>query len=137
MEREFSLSISDYQLEKDALGKPYLVGAPFNISISHTDGAVTIAICENAVGVDIEAVSPISDRVMMRFIGKGDGASDAEKTLLWTRYEALSKLIGGGIPIRKEDEKKADECTFHTYRYEEYVITACTDKNGQSRLVII
>lgn len=137
MERELSLSPSEYELKKDEKGKPFLEGATVCVSISHTKGAVAVALSENAVGVDIEPVSPISDRVMMRFVGKGEGCSNAEKTLLWTRYEALSKLIGSGIPIRKENEKKADECTFYTYRHDEYVITACTDKNEGSRLVVI
>ena len=137
MERELSLSPSDYTLEKDALGKPYLVGAPVSVSIAHSKGAVAVALSENAVGVDIEPVMPIHDRVMKRFVGEGAGCSDDEKTRLWTRYEALSKLIGSGIPMRAEDKKRADECIFHTYRYEKYLVTACTEKDTESRLVVV
>ena len=137
LKKEYSLDISELCEEKNEYGKPYFKNHPICFSISHTDGAVAVAVSENNVGVDIERITDISDRVMSRFVKEGMGAECEEKTALWTRYESSAKLIGRGIPIRDEDIERVKELYFFSFRHKEYIITASAKSNEVARLVII
>ena len=97
VKREYSLDISAYAEKKGANGKPYLEGAPFCFNLSHSGDYVVCALSDREVGVDIEKVRHISEGVMRRFVGNCT-ESDEENTRLWTRYEAIGKCLGVGIP---------------------------------------
>ena len=99
VEREYSLDVTAYAEKKGENRKPYLEGAPFRFNLSHSGEYVVCALSDSDVGVDIEEIKPISEGVMRRFVGYFEN-SDAENTRRWTRYEAIGKCLGTGIPYQ-------------------------------------
>jgi Phosphopantetheinyl transferase len=89
-------------------GKPFLVDYPdFHFSISHTKGAIALAVAARPCGVDIELLRPrrVSRRLLARFftpeeqawIAEDPDAEAARFLSLWTRKEAYTKRDGRGI----------------------------------------
>lgn len=83
-------------------GKPYLCGAEnFHFSISHTDGAVCVAVCTSPCGVDTERVRSAPRGVAKRFFTEAEQrsaeASDAKFFEIWTGKEAHFKRFGGSL----------------------------------------
>ena len=130
---EYSLDIADYVEKKSESGKPYLDGAPFCFNLSHGGEYIVCALSDSAVGVDVEEIKPISEGVMRRFVGEF-APSDAENTRLWTRYEALGKFLGTGVPY------KMPTCACFVKEYFEldgYALTVCAEKDEFAEGVII
>lgn len=85
----------------DANGKPRLCGDNRNISISHTDGYVAVALCSGGdVGIDIEHRGTKVFKVRRRFMNVCEEArldvSDEQTALLlhWSAKESFYKIIG-------------------------------------------
>lgn len=96
-----------------AHGKPTLVGSEVDFSLSHTDGAVAVAVAEDdfVVGVDVERTSmregaldsivqtclaPAEREEMSRFT-QGTAPAAAFLTAAWTCKEAVLKAVGEGL----------------------------------------
>ena len=90
-------------LEEDSSGKPYLPGCPLSVSLSHSGGYVAAAVAETRVGIDLQALRGISDRVLRRFYSQEEqswiraGDRTRRAIRLWTMKEAYAKLRGDGI----------------------------------------
>ncbi len=117
-------------------GKPRLAGcAQAEFSLSHTSGAVAVALSERAVGVDVERIKPLSVRVASRFdqrecayiFGREEGA-DERFFRVWTRKEAYGKRSGEGLrppfssPCVMEGELSE---LFKTFVFGAYVLSVC------------
>lgn len=92
------------RVEKDARGKPFLQDFPgIQISISHTRGAVAVALSERPAGVDVEPASrTLHDWFPARFFtGAERSLADCPEEVIavWTRKEALLKRDGRGITL--------------------------------------
>lgn len=83
-------------------------GAP-SFSVTHTDGAAAIAICESAtaVGIDLEPVRTVrhARAIALRHFAPDElaafhcaGDTNREFLRIWTRKEALFKACGGQLP---------------------------------------
>jgi len=95
-------------------GKPYLAGGP-QFNLSHAGDCAVVAICtDTPVGVDVEAVRelPDADGLVGRFFAAEERVAyqscppaDRAKAFftLWTRKEAYSKALGGGLSIPFND----------------------------------
>lgn len=142
-----SLPLADLTYTVDDYGKPQLSLAAItnyksiHFSISHTKTAIAVAIDHAPVGIDVETiVSParISDR---HFLDRTMSPAEQQQiaaaddpclafTELWTRKEALVKLLGTGIdmstlPTLLDNPLTAPQPTYsfrttHTHAY------ACT-----------
>lgn len=84
-------------------GKPYLENGP-HFSISHTRGAVALAIGENNMGLDIEAVRSFHQRVPERIMSREEydwfcsrGELKRDFFALWTLKESYYKYLGTGL----------------------------------------
>ena len=98
------LNPDEYPLCKTAEGKPYLSGSDLHLSISHSGPWAVIALSDAAVGVDLEAIRPVSAGVWKRFLASSpdEPLSDAREAILrWTRYEAALKRLGHPAPLRE------------------------------------
>ena len=89
--------------EDDDVGRPFLPGQPYFISLSHSGGYAAAAAADVPVGIDLQELRDVSDRTLRRFyspaeqcwIGAGDRRSRSIR--LWTMKEAYGKLLGTGI----------------------------------------
>lgn len=91
-----------FKLLKTAKGAPYIQGSDKKISIAHKDKYVVIAISDKPVGVDIERVleKASHNSIAKRYFAPIEcGHIKREKDFfeLWTRKEALGKLLGVGL----------------------------------------
>lgn len=132
-QREYSLDIADYAEKKSDSGKPYLEGVPFSFNLSHSGECIVCALSDSDVGVDVEAIKPISEGVMRRFVGEF-ALSDAENTRLWTRYEALGKFLGTGIPYQTPTSIYFVKEYFDL---DGYALTVCAEKDEFAEAIII
>lgn len=83
------------EIAKTEEGKPYFKGdrVPF-FSLSHSGGYAVCAIGDIPLGVDLERMREIPDRICKRFLG---GTSGREAVVRWTMRESYGKLEGGGF----------------------------------------
>jgi 4'-phosphopantetheinyl transferase len=94
------------QVRKTMLGAPYLPGANFRFSLSHSAELLLIAVCRLAVGVDVERLRELPASIIAaRFLSPMEqrawhGADDSRRLSafieLWTRKEAYLKARGEG-----------------------------------------
>ncbi len=86
----------------DSTGKPYIEGDPREISLSHTEGAVAVAISDQPIGVDVQVFSKKIIRIRNKFIDPKDSPvpvdnlSDRATALAWSAKEAMFKLYAAG-----------------------------------------
>lgn len=78
-----------------SLGKPYFPDFPeVHFNLSHTTGAVLVALSGEPVGVDIEHIRPVSERAMRRL---ADVTTERAFFQSWVRREARAKRRGQGL----------------------------------------
>ena len=78
-----------------SLGKPYFPDFPeVHFNLSHTTGAVLVALSGEPVGVDIEHIRPVSERAMRRL---ADVTTERAFFQSWVRREARSSLGSDSI----------------------------------------
>jgi 4'-phosphopantetheinyl transferase len=84
-------------------GAPYIEGGP-HFSISHCKRGIAVAVSENPIGIDIEAIRTFSPDLMRKTMNEDEqqritssATPDQEFIRLWTQKEALLKLQGTGI----------------------------------------
>lgn len=84
-------------------GAPYIEGGP-HFSISHCKTGIAVAVSENPIGIDIEAIRTFSPDLMRKTMSEDEQkvitsseTPEVEFIRLWTQKEALLKLQGTGI----------------------------------------
>ena len=91
-------------LRWDENGKPYVEGAPFHVSVSHSGPYVVCAVDAHVLGVDVEVIRGTEEKFMhracsdaeMAYIRYGDAGCYQRFWECWTAKEALFKLTGKG-----------------------------------------
>lgn len=81
-------------------GAPYLEDDPHEISISHKDDYLAVAVSDGPVGVDLEWLDGRESyfRIARRYFGEQVQEGDVEGFFLgWTKREALGKYLGVGL----------------------------------------
>lgn len=82
-------------------GKPvFLTHSSIHFSISHTDGAVLVGLSDAPLGVDLEKLRPVSQRVHVRLMA--EGISEEAYFRNWVRYEAFVKRGGEGVSLHHQ-----------------------------------
>ncbi len=83
----------------DEKGRLYIDGRPdIFVSISHSKDAVAAAVSKKAIGIDIEHIRPVSEKLQKRICKESLGTED-EFFKIWTLKEAYVKA--SGIPFSK------------------------------------
>ncbi|MBR3647064.1 MAG: 4'-phosphopantetheinyl transferase superfamily protein [Paludibacteraceae bacterium] len=86
-------------------GKPFIPNR-YNLqfSISHTKNAIAVALSSQPVGIDVEQIRSASPALIEKTMNAAEQQQiarsahpDATFTALWTRKEAVLKLLGTGI----------------------------------------
>ncbi len=80
----YSLVQQELQIGYSAEGKPFLIGHPAYISISHTRGYVAVILSKSSlVGIDIEQYGERVQRVANRFIRPDEKVEAYRADLIW------------------------------------------------------
>ena len=84
-------------------GAPSLPDGPY-FSISHSKLGIAVAISDEPIGIDIEAIRPLNEGLVQKTMNPQEQAQIAaaanpaqEFIRLWTRKEAYVKMLGTGI----------------------------------------
>lgn len=82
-------------------GKPYIEGGPY-FSISHCKEGIAVAIDDQPIGIDIEAIRHANEYLIERTMNEEERLAISELgmrefTRLWTQKEAVVKAEGVGI----------------------------------------
>ena len=103
----------DVEWKYNEYGKPYIEGGPY-FSISHCKEGIAVAIDDQPIGIDIEAIrhaeTDLIERTMneeeIRLIANSPQlTADREFTRLWTQKEAVVKAQGVGIRSFEQVQK--------------------------------
>ena len=77
------------------LGKPYFPEHPeVHFNISHSSGAVLVGVSDQEIGVDIERIRPVGQRMMVRLAHVSTEEAFFQN---WVRREARAKRSGNGV----------------------------------------
>ncbi len=125
----YALDLSRLTEQRGERGKPYFEGYPVHYNLSHSSGALALAVSEYPVGVDVEAKRKVSRHIGERFLGV---STDDPTELLraWTRRESYGKMTGEGFFY---DEPQCAHY-FAEYRYplyrSDFMVCVCSPINA-------
>ena len=108
-----------------AHGKPYFPSCPDAFfSLSHSRGAVLLAVHDHSIGVDIERLRPVSERMRTRFHASDEAAFWQD----WVQRESRCKRRGiSAVALRGgEVPPLPDERVFTLSPLPNYVAGVCT-----------
>ncbi len=130
-------------------GKPYIPGGPC-FSISHSRGCAAVAISDQPLGLDVEAVRPVHERLPERIFSRGElewfrrrGSLRADFFTLWTLKESYYKYVGSGLPgfpngtdfyFDGSWHLRGENLWFHTTEEGTLLLTLCGEKQSQVRI---
>lgn len=94
-----AMHIGEMEFLYNEHGKPYIEGGPF-FSISHCKEGIAVAIDDQPIGIDIEAIRNVDQDLVLRTMNEEEQRqihSNRDFTRLWTQKEAILKMEGTGI----------------------------------------
>ena len=137
MLRELLQQVGYDRIESDEFrynpnGKPYIPGAPY-FSISHCKAGIAVAIDDQPIGIDIEAIRHPEPDLIERTMSPEEQAAihdDRDFIRLWTRKEAVVKMQGTGIQSFEQIQKilEIGDCTLETIESENYIYSIAYGK---------
>lgn len=114
-----------------SLGKPYFPDFPeVHFNLSHTTGAVLVALSGEPVGVDIEHIRPVSERAMRRL---ADVTTERAFFQSWVRREARAKRLGTPVELGAETPLRPEERLWQEV-FPGYHACACFTECGHPRI---
>ena len=124
------ISITDYEIKKTELGKPYIENNPIYFSIAHTDGLVCCVVADKECGIDCEGLmqrDKIKEMTSRYFVGDEVATMERcdysyeEFLRIWTCKEAIGKKLGCGFIKAKNIDSTKENCS--TIIENGYIIT--------------
>ena len=119
---------------RDQYGKPHIEGADgIYISVTHAESLLLVAVAPYEIGIDAESGQRRAvknpGRIAKRYFCEdeiaflGDEPDREEFLCMWVKKEALSKLIGRGVPCMREMSVFSDKVTFEKIsEYDGYIV---------------
>lgn len=128
------LSERDIVLDHDIKGKPYVKESSEDVSITHSSGITAAVLSPGRIGIDLEEIVKKTDEARLLAAMGFTAPSPFSFTVLWTRAEAYSKMLGCGFksdpfPLFQEAASSTSRWHFHTDTVAENVVLAvCSEK---------
>lgn len=137
-----SLGVSEFVVEKTALGKPRLQGMEdFHFNLSHSGKWVVIAYGDAEVGVDVEKIHMTDGKaaIARRYFTEDEQGFVFENAAkiperffrVWTAKESYLKYLGTGLHRRMDSfsvlSSPAAQMLYSRLLDEDYWLTLCTD----------
>ena len=102
LEKEYGLT--DFTVDADENGKPYILGGKISFNISHSGDYVLCTVGDENVGCDIQKLTPCNFKVAKRFFADNEVMlleksenRDFVFTRLWALKESVLKFSGEGV----------------------------------------
>ena len=144
IKERFKLDFANLEFTKRANGQWVCPGLYF--SLSHTDGAVCVAISDKPVGVDIEMVRPLRPELLDRALtpdereyAKGLGDDERLSFFLeaWVKKESLFKRDGGECLSPRSRDTLSTDAKAHrvTLGSDEYLIGLAYSENKKYEII--
>ena len=123
--KTFNYQLSTFNYEKN--GKPYVENGPY-FSISHCKTGIAVAIDDQPIGIDIEAIRHADQDLIERVMNEKErvGMDDRKFTRLWTQKEAVVKAQGTGIQSFEQLQTirvQSTEYSVQTFENENYIVS--------------
>ena len=104
-------------------GKPFFKDSKFPFfSISHSGDYIACVFFDNEIGLDMQKITKISERLILKFL-KTESNDSFIQTLEWTKFESFGKMKGTGIPP-SSDYREGEYLS--SYSLSGYIITVCS-----------
>ena len=113
------------EISRGAHGKPYFAAYPdVCFSLSHSHGAVLLAVHDHSIGADIERLRPVSEQMRARF----QASDDVSFWQLWVQRESRCKRAGiSAVALRdREVPSFPNERVFALEPFPDYTGSVCT-----------
>lgn len=120
----FPVSEADYTIVRPAGGKPYFKNSPLQFNVSHSHGAVAVALSDHPIGIDIEFIDESRDVISLarRFFAPREFETIEHSKSpvndffsMWTKKEAFAKLSGKGLASICKAEPIGKDCFFDLF----------------------
>ena len=126
-----AMNIGEMEFLYNEHGKPYIEGGPF-FSISHCKEAIAVAIDDQPVGIDVEAIRNVDQDLILRTMNEEEQQqihSNRDFTRLWTQKEAILKMEGTGITSFEQLQGLSiSDYRIQTIEKEKYIYTIAYGK---------
>ncbi len=126
-----AMHIGEMEFLYNEHGKPYIEGGPF-FSISHCKEAIAVAIDDQPVGIDVEAIRNVDQDLILRTMNEEEQQqihSNRDFTRLWTQKEAILKMEGTGITSFEQLQGLSiSDYRIQTIEKEKYIYTIAYGK---------
>lgn len=120
--------------QRNSYGKPEAVNSPLHFNLSHSGDFVLCATSADEIGADIEAMRPVSQKLISRVCTEEEKelvSNDARLFLqVWTAKEALAKFYGEGLrrdprqfQVVRSGRLYIPELKLHSELTEEYALS--------------
>lgn len=139
--RSTELSMKQLEFSANAYGKPFLIGDPhIHFNISHTGCYVACAVADVPVGIDIELIKPIEQKIAERFFTPDEAAyimvDNHERCFyeVWTKKESRIKWEGKGLhksltSFSVFESNEWEQLTYHeVFQNDEAICYVCSEK---------
>lgn len=134
---DFNIENFDNDIIYNEKGKPFFKNSQIKFNISHSDNLVALAISEKDVGIDVEFIKPVNQKLFDKVFSlkeKQDFLLSEKENFfkLWTLKESYIKLLGKGLSMglksfqidKKTLKVLGDEKTnFYSVKRGEYYIS--------------
>ena len=100
LKKHYGVDLDSLRVGIGLWGKPYFSDSDIYFSKSHTKGMVAVGIGKNELGVDCQAVKPVTRALIRRCCSDAElerVSSYRDFALVWAKKEALVKMSGRGI----------------------------------------
>lgn len=155
---EYGVNLDDLSISIGEYGKPYFSDRQdIFFNISHSDGMAAVIIADRTVGIDIQSVRPIKQRMIemvcddceQKYIGNNDNKDECF-IKIWSLKESYIKAIGQGMSFSMKkvnfDIGLLDEITgtgkisnqsgiYFTKQLDNFMLSACVlDEDADEKI---
>lgn len=110
--------INSFEIATGENGKPFLKNEKFFFNISHCSQGVAVAVDEFPVGIDVQEIGELKEKIAKRFFSESENKkifSSADKAETFTRLWTLKESV-----IKNEGKSVADIANFSFENYEKF-----------------
>ncbi|MBR0081400.1 MAG: 4'-phosphopantetheinyl transferase superfamily protein [Clostridia bacterium] len=118
-------------------GKPFLIGSPLQISLSHAGAYAAAAVSTLPVGVDVERTRTVSESLVRRIATESEwaalqelGITDESFRDLFSAKESLVKRDGIGLAALKQADITKTNAV-RQLRFADYVLSVASDLTAE------